>query len=115
MPARRCAAPRRVADEGFRATFTILTRRRSGGPSSMDKTPLFPLAACAEMLFRGLPMPERVRRIAGMGFMVEIWDWTKHDIDALARTGAEFSSMTGYVRGTLADDEGADELVRTAG
>jgi hydroxypyruvate isomerase len=80
----------------------------------MDETPLFPLAACAELLFRGLPMAERVRRIAGMGFMVEIWDWTKHDIAALAATGAVFSSMTGYVHGALADDEGADELVRTA-
>ena len=46
-----------------------------------------------------------------LGFQVEIWDWTRHDIDALVETGATFSSMTGYVAGTLADDAGADELL----
>lgn len=74
----------------------------------------FALAVCAEMVFRDLPVIERVRRIDALGFQVEIWDWTKHDIKALANSGATFSSMTGYVSGTLSDDEGADELVRTA-
>ena len=46
--------------------------------------------------------------------MVEIWDWTRHDIKALKSTGATFSSMTGFVRGTLIDDEGGEELIRTA-
>ena len=75
---------------------------------------MFALAACAEMLFRTLPIGERVRRIAGLGFAVEIWDWTKHDIAALERTGANFSSMTGYVTGDLIDPDGSDELLRTA-
>jgi hydroxypyruvate isomerase len=74
----------------------------------------FRLAASAEMLFLDLPFEERVRRIADLGFEVEIWDWTAKDVDALVRTGATFSSMTGYVTGTLADADGADELVRTA-
>ena len=74
----------------------------------------FPLAVCAEMVFRKLPVAERARRIHELGFMVEIWDWTRHDIAALKATGATFSSMTGYVAGTLADAEGADELLRTA-
>jgi hydroxypyruvate isomerase len=78
-----------------------------------DATP-FTLAVCAEMVFRHLPMLERVERIAALGFQVEIWDWTKHDVAALRATGATFSSMTGYVTGALADDEGADELLRTA-
>ena len=68
----------------------------------------FRLAACAEMLFLDLPFEERVRRIAELGFEVEIWDWTTKDIAALAATGATFSSMTGYVTGTLADPDGAD-------
>jgi hydroxypyruvate isomerase len=75
----------------------------------------FTLAVCAEMVFLDLPIEERIRRIHDLGFQVEIWDWTVKDIDALVRTGATFSSMTGYVRGILADDAGADELVRTAG
>jgi hydroxypyruvate isomerase len=72
------------------------------------------LAACAEMVFLDLPVEERVRRIAGLGLEVEIWDWRAKDLDALAGTGATFSSMTGYVTGTLADQAGAEELLRTA-
>ncbi|WP_407049351.1 TIM barrel protein [Methyloraptor flagellatus] len=74
----------------------------------------FTLAVCAEMMFRDRPIADRARRIAELGFDVEIWDWTRHDIDALARSGARFSSMTGYITGTLADDAGADNLLRTA-
>jgi hydroxypyruvate isomerase len=72
------------------------------------------LAASAEMLFLDLPFPERVRRIADLGFEVEIWNWTTKDIEVLAATGAAFSSMTGYVTGSLADPDGAEELLRTA-
>lgn len=80
----------------------------------MPNNASFTLAVCAEMIFRDLPIVERIKRIAALGFQVEIWDWTRHDTDALKATGATFSSMTGYVTGTLADDEGADELLRTA-
>jgi len=72
------------------------------------------LAVSAEMVFVDLPFEERVRRIADRGFEVEIWDWTKKDIGALGKTGATFSSMTGYITGTLADPDGAEELLRTA-
>ena len=78
-----------------------------------DRNP-FPLAVCAEMVFRQHPMVERVERIHALGLAVEIWDWTRHDIEALRATGAAFSSMTGYVTGRLADEEGAAELLRTA-
>jgi hydroxypyruvate isomerase len=74
----------------------------------------FRLAASAEMLFLDLPFEERVRRIADLGFEVEIWDWTAKDLDALVATGATFSSMTGYVTGTLADADGAEAFLRTA-
>ena len=69
------------------------------------------------MVFVDLPFAERVRRIHALGFEVEIWDWTRHDIDelvALRDEGVVYSSMTGYVRGRLSDDEGADELLATA-
>jgi hydroxypyruvate isomerase len=74
----------------------------------------FTLAACAEMIFTELPITDRVRRIDDLGFQVEIWDWTRHDIDSLRSTGATFSSMTGYVTGDLIDPDGADQLVETA-
>jgi hydroxypyruvate isomerase len=74
----------------------------------------FQLAASAEMLFTDLQFIERIRRIHDLGFLVEIWDWSTKDIDALAATGATFSSMTGYLRGRLTDPDGADELLATA-
>ena len=77
-------------------------------------SPGFTLTVCAEMVFTELPLVERVRRIDALGFGVEIWDWTTKDVDALVATGASFSSMTGYVRGTLTDVEGADALLATA-
>jgi hydroxypyruvate isomerase len=72
------------------------------------------LAVCAEMVFLDLPVPERARRLTDLGVEVEIWDWSRKDLGALAGTGATFSSMTGYLAGTLADPDGARELLRTA-
>ncbi|MFI6493093.1 TIM barrel protein [Streptomyces sp. NPDC050564] len=72
------------------------------------------LAVCAEMVHLDLPVQERARRIHDAGFQVEIWDWSRHDLSALARSGAVFSSMTGYLRGSLTDEDGAAELLRTA-
>ena len=74
----------------------------------------FTLAVCAEMVFLEKPVEERVRIIDGLGFAVEIWDWTRKDLDALAATGATFTSMTGYVDGSLTDPDGADALLRSA-
>ena len=72
------------------------------------------LAVCAEMVFLDLPFTERVWRIADLGFEVEMWNWATKDIDALVKTGVTVSSMTGYLRGTLTDPAGADELLQTA-
>jgi hydroxypyruvate isomerase len=77
-------------------------------------TATFTLAACAEMLWLDKPMEWRLKRLTGMGFQCGIWNWTSHDLEMLEKSGATFSSMTGYVKGRLADDEGAEELVATA-
>jgi hydroxypyruvate isomerase len=74
----------------------------------------FTLAVCAEMVFRDLPIQERVRRIHDLGFAAEIWDWTAKDLPALASTGARFTSMTGYVEGDLLEPDGIEALLRTA-
>ena len=77
----------------------------------------FVLAVCSEMVFLDLPAVERVRRLAELDVQVEIWDWTKHDIDALEALrgeGAEYSSMTGYVRGGLVEPSAVEELLATA-
>ena len=85
--------------------------------SGEDGKSPFLLAVSSEMLFRSLPVAERIRRIHELGFAVEIWDWTRHDLDgleALRSDGVVFSSMTGYVRGRLSDPGGAAELLTTA-
>jgi hydroxypyruvate isomerase len=74
----------------------------------------FQLAVCSEMVFTDLPLIDRVRRIDEVGFAVEIWSWHDKDLDALAATGARFTSMTGYLHGDLVDPDTADEVVRTA-
>jgi hydroxypyruvate isomerase len=74
----------------------------------------FDLAVCAEMVFADLPILDRARRIDDLGFAVEIWSWHDKDLQALADTGARFSSMTGYLHGDLIDPDTADEVVRTA-
>lgn len=74
----------------------------------------FTLAVCAEMVFTDLTITERIARIDELGFQVEIWNHGRHDVDALAATGATFSSMTGYVTGGLADEAGGNAYVRTA-
>jgi hydroxypyruvate isomerase len=70
------------------------------------------LAVCAEMVFTDLPLIQRIERIHDRGFQVEIWNWTTKDIEALKGTGATFSSMTGYVSGSLTHNQ--DELLKTA-
>jgi hydroxypyruvate isomerase len=75
----------------------------------------FTLAASAEMLYLDLPFTERVARIADRGLQVEIWDWSRRDIDALAAMpGVGYSSMTGYLRGDLTTPDGIGALLDTA-
>jgi hydroxypyruvate isomerase len=72
------------------------------------------LAVSSEMVFTDLPIIDRVRRIDEMGFAVEIWSWHDKDLQALADTGARFTSMTGYLQGDLIDPATANDVVRTA-
>jgi len=72
------------------------------------------LAVCAEMVFTDLPVVERARLLHDRGFAVEIWDWTTKDLEALAATGARFTSMTGYVDGNLTEPDGIDALLASA-
>lgn len=71
----------------------------------------YSLAASAEMIYLELPFLERVRRIHERGLLVEIWDWSNKDIDALAACGARIVSMTGYLTGTLTDEDGIEQLL----
>ncbi|MBX8474224.1 TIM barrel protein [Pseudomonas cichorii] len=74
----------------------------------------FKLAVSAEMVFLELPFAERVRRIHELGFSAEIWDWATKDIAALSATGADFTSMTGYISGNLTDAEDIHRLLESA-
>jgi len=58
-----------------------------------------------------------VQRLTALDVQVEIWDWTRHDLDALAKLrdeGAVYSSMTGYVTGGLVDADAAEDLLTSA-
>lgn len=77
-------------------------------------TPMFPLAVTTEMFWLDVPYLERVRRIADLGFHVEMWDWTQKDLRAVAELGATWSTMTGYIHGDLYDAEGGKTMVETA-
>ena len=74
----------------------------------------FPLAACAEMLWLEKPITWRASRLKELGFGVGLWNWPDHDVAALERTGADFTIMNGYIVGSLADEEGADALLKSA-
>ena len=74
----------------------------------------FPLAACAEMIWRDRPIEWRASRLKELGFGVGLWNWPAHDLDKLAATGADFTIMNGYLHGRLTDDEGADQLLASA-
>jgi hydroxypyruvate isomerase len=74
----------------------------------------FTLAACAEMLWRDKPIEWRCARLKELGFQVGLWNWPAHDLSKLEKSGARFSIMNGYLTGALADDAGADELLKSA-
>lgn len=74
----------------------------------------FTLATCAEMIWQDQPIEWRCSRLKEMGFQVGLWNWPDHDLTKLEASGATFSIMNGYLTGRLADDEGADELLRSA-
>lgn len=74
----------------------------------------FQLAACAEMLWLDKPMDWRVARLTEREFGVGLWNWPDLDLVKLEAIGANFTIMNGYLEGRLADDEGADILLRSA-
>jgi len=74
----------------------------------------FQLAVCAEMLWQDKPIEWRATRLHEMGFGVGLWNWPAWDLERLEKTGANFTIINGYLEGRLADDEGADLLLKSA-
>lgn len=74
----------------------------------------FPLAACAEMLWRDKPIEWRAARLTERGLGVGLWNWPDHDLDKLEKVGANYTIMNGYLVGRLTDAEGADMLLASA-
>ena len=77
-------------------------------------TPAFELAACAEMLWQDKPIAWRAAKLHEMGFGVGLWNWPEWDLDALEKTGANFTIMNGYLQGRLTDGDGAAMLLASA-
>lgn len=57
----------------------------------------FSLAACAELLWRDKPIEWRCSRLKEQGFGVGLWNRSAHDLAKLAKTGANFTIMNGYL------------------
>lgn len=74
----------------------------------------FQLAACAEMLWMDKPIEWRAARLTELGLGVGLWNWPDYNLDKLESIGANYTIMNGYVHGRLADDEGADALLKSA-
>ena len=74
----------------------------------------FQLAACAEMLWQDKPIDWRASRLKEMGFGVGLWNYPNWDIAKLAKTGANFTIMNGYLEGRLTDVDGAEMLLKSA-
>ena len=74
----------------------------------------FSLAVCAETIWQDKPIEWRVSKLTEIGFAVGLWNWPTHDPDKLEKTMANFSIMNGYLRGRLADNDRAEELLATA-
>lgn len=74
----------------------------------------FQLSACAEMLWPDRPIDWRAARLTEMGFGVGLWNASDHDLAQLEAVGANYTIMNGYVRGRLADDDGAEMLLASA-
>ena len=74
----------------------------------------FTLAACAEMLWRDRPMEWRLKPPHRNGLPGRPLELARSRSRMLEKSGATFSIMNGYLRGRLADDEGAAELLKTA-
>lgn len=60
------------------------------------------LSACIEMLYRELPIAERIARVAAIGLpAVEFWNWANKDLAAIARAAAERGiAVAGFAYGS---------------
>ncbi len=94
-----------------------MSNEQTSGTPDVGRHGPFTLAVCAEMVYTDLPIEQRLRRLHDLNFQVEIWDWSRHDLavlEAARSDGVVIGSMTGYLRGTLADPQGAADLLATA-
>ena len=72
------------------------------------------LAVCAEMLWLDKPLEWRISRLTEMGFSIGLWNWPDWDLSNTSRLGATFTTINGYLEGRLADDAGAELLLKSA-
>lgn len=77
---------------------------------------MFQLSACIEMIFRNLPFPERIQKVAECGLPAcEFWGWGNKDLDAIVRAkeaaGIAIAAMVCDTRGPLVADGSAAPFV----
>jgi len=70
------------------------------------------------MLWLEKPIEWRVARLTEKGFGIGLWNWPEHDVSKLEslynKSGANYTIMNGYLEGRLADEPGAEALLKSA-
>ncbi len=66
------------------------------------------------MFWTDKPIHWRAARLTEMGFGVGLWNYPDWDLAKLETVGAKYTIMNGYLRGRLADQDGANKLLESA-
>jgi hydroxypyruvate isomerase len=70
---------------------------------------MYRLSVCAGTLLQDLPFVERLQKIAGAGFLVDLWGWEEDAIDTIAADSRiEISAMPGWIGGSMVHPEGIE-------
>jgi hydroxypyruvate isomerase len=73
---------------------------------------MYRLSVCADTVFLGLPFVERAKKIAANGFLVEFWNWSGREIEALAcDPKIRISAFTGYTKGSMLHPDGVADFL----
>src|SRR5882724_4573466 len=100
------------------ATAAIAAEQDFSDKKSIGKTPHTKFAVNVEMWWRKLPVVERIKQAAALGFpAVEIWPWQGKDLDAIAaltqELGIEIAQFTAWgFKPGLNDPKNHDAFVK---
>ena len=70
---------------------------------------MFKLSVCAGTVLQNLPFIERVREIAGAGFLVDLWSWEEDALETIAADATiTIGAMPGWSGGSMVHPDGVE-------